>query len=137
MLWLILGRIADFIGIASFVLTIVLLIKSETLRNEILSQKKEYISHRKEIIVKLEALRANIWEGQPITLRIVSNIRTLLFSFKQKFGRLLKWRDLYHLHLTLNMLKKDLELINASNLCTELDYFIARFERMERNEYSS
>lgn len=127
----ILGTIADITGIASFVLTVVLLIRSETMRKEIAAQRNEYQRGQKSIKVNIIALRDNVLKDQMLDLKIISDIRTQLYSFEQKFGRLLTWNDKRHLNATLKILDFSLEAIDRRRLCKELDYFIARFERRE------
>lgn len=128
-----LGVTADVVGILSFALTIVLLIRSESLRNEIESQRSEYQKGQKSIKVNMMALRDNVWEDQVLSLKIISEIRTQLYSFEHKFGRLLTRRDKRHLYVTLQMLDASVDSIDRGHLCRELDYFIARFERRELN----
>lgn len=123
---------ADWCGILSFILTITLLVRSESLRKEIDSQKCEYQEEQKDIKIKMIALRSNLWDGQALSLKLVSEIRTQLYSFEQKFSRLRTREDKFHLKLTFQMLSGELESIDTEKLCSELDYFIARFERRER-----
>ena len=56
--------VADWCGIAGFLLTITLLIRSETLRKEIDAQKREYQNDQESIRIKLIALRENLWHGK-------------------------------------------------------------------------
>jgi len=127
----IIAVIADVVGIASFALTVALLIRSESLRKQIDLQKREYQENQKDIKVKMIALRENLWSGQPLSLKLISEIRTHLYSFKQKFGHLRTLEDRRHLKATLRMLQQSAESISVEKLCGELDYFIARFERQE------
>ena len=126
-----LGIVADITGILSFVLTIVLLIKSEAIRKELDAQRNEYKRDQKKIKVYMMALRDNVFLDQMLDLKIVSNIRTQLYSFEQKFARLLTRSDKQHLSNTLKILDGSLESIDKGELCRELDYFIARLERQE------
>lgn len=125
------ATLADWCGILGFFLTIMLLLRSESLRKEIDSQKREYQEQKKDIKVNMMALRDNLWDGQPLNLKIISEIRTQLYAFEQKFGYLRTQRDKQHLKLTFRMLDETVESIDSARLCGELDYFIARFERQE------
>ena len=128
----ILGVAADIAGIISFLLTVTLLIRSEALRKEIDAQKREFQNDQESIQIKLIALRENLWYGQPLSLKLISEIRTLLHSFSMNYSRLRSRRDKRELSETLNMLENEPESINILRLCAKLDYFIARLERKER-----
>lgn len=129
-----LSTIADIVGIISFILTIVLLIYSEALRKEIESQRQDYVKEQRIIKETLMALRANIVEDGLLNKKIISDIRTQLFTFQQKFKRLLSLKDKIHISKTLVLLRHSIDEINQEALCAELDYFVARFERKERKK---
>ncbi len=123
---------ADFLGIASFVLSIALLLKSEKLRKTIEFQKREYQKGHTAIKRTMIALRRNLFEGSPLTLECVSEIRIQLYSFEHKFTHLLTHKDKKNIRITLNMLNNPPERINCVKLCNKLDYFIGRLERNEQ-----
>ena len=77
----ILGVAADIAGIISF------LIRSEALRKEIDAQKREFQNDQESIQIKLIALRENLWYGQPLSLKLISEIRTLLHSFSMNYSK--------------------------------------------------
>jgi len=83
----ILGVAADIAGIISFLLTVTLLIRSEALRKEIDAQKREFQNDQESIQIKLIALRENLWYGQPLSLKLISEIRTLLHSFSMNYSK--------------------------------------------------
>lgn len=124
-----LGVIADIVGIASFCLTVALLIRSETLRKEIEAQKQSYQKDQASIRIRMIALRDNLWNGQKISLKLISEIRTLLYAFDQNYRFLRTHKDKRELPETLKLLKQHPESIDALQLCAKLDYFIARLER--------
>lgn len=126
------STIADWCGIISFVLTVTLLIRSESMRKEIESQQSDYIKEQKAIRKILIALRSNVIDDQLLNAKIVSDIRTQLFGYQQKFKRLLNRSDKRHMKITLKLLDASIDAIDRSLLCKELDYFVARFERKER-----
>lgn len=125
--------IADFTGIVSFILTIALLIKSEAMRKEIEGQRSDYIKEQKMIRNYLVELRKNVIEDGILNQKVVSDIRTQLFTYQQKFEKLLNRNDQKHLKSTLKILGSSADKIDQQSLCIELDYFVARFERKERN----
>lgn len=123
--------IADWCGIIGFVLTIVLLIRSESMRKEIESQRADYEKEQKAIRQRLIALRNNVIDDNVLNQKVISDIRTQLFTYQQKFKRLLNRNDKKHMKVTLEILDTPSEKINIRTLCRELDYFVARFERKE------
>lgn len=123
--------IADWCGIIGFILTVTLLIRSESMRKEIESQRADYKKEQKAIRQNLIALRSNVIDDNVLNQKVISDIRTQLFAYQQKFKRLLSWADRNHMRATLAILDTSTEEINVSVLCRELDYFVARFERKE------
>lgn len=126
-----LSTIADVVGILSFLLTITLLVRSETMRKEIESQRLDYKKEQKEIRQNLIALRSNVIDDNLLNQKVISDIRTQLFAFQQKFRRILNRNDKKHMKATLKILEKGPADIDSAPLCRELDYFVARFERKE------
>lgn len=122
---------SDWAGILSFILTITLLIRSESMRKEIDSQRADYKKEQREIRNKLIALRSNVIDDNLLNQKIISDIRTQLFAYEQKFRRLLSRDDRKHMKTTLEILDTPLAQIDTRLLCKELDYFVARFERKE------
>ncbi len=123
--------IADWCGIVGFLLTIALLIRSESMRKEIETQRADYKKEQKNIRHNLIALRSNVIDDKILNQKVVSDIRTQLFTYQQKFRRLLNWEDRKHMKRTLKILNTEISAINGTMLCQELDYFVARFERKE------
>lgn len=127
-----LSTLADISGIISLILTITLLIKSEAMRKEIESQRADYIKEQRVIKERLVGLRANVVDDNLLNMKVISDIRTQLFSYNQKFRNLLTRQDKTHLKTTLSILDNNIDDIDSRSLCAELDYFVARFERKER-----
>nr|DAF30765.1 MAG TPA: hypothetical protein [Caudoviricetes sp.] len=125
------AKIADWAGIFSFILTITLLIRSESMRKEIEGQRADYKKEQKIIREKLVALRSNVIDDHILNQKIISDIRTQLFGYQQKFKRLLNREDKKHMKVTLKILESKALEIDKHLLCKELDYFVARFERKE------
>jgi len=127
----VLSAIADIIGIVSFVLTVVLLIRSEALRKEVEGQRADYEREQKNIRATLINLQKNVIDDNVLDLKVVSDIRKQLFSFQQKFKRLFSKKDKKRLKKTLTLLHAEPDNINKLDLSEQLDYFVARFERKE------
>lgn len=125
------SAIADWAGIASLILTIALLFRSESMRKEIESQRSDYKKEQKAIRENLIALRNNVIEDDVLNQKVISDIRTQLFGYQQKFKRLLNRKDKKHMKTTLAILDLSLKEVDSRGLCKELDYFVARFERKE------
>lgn len=126
--------IADWTGILSFALTIILLFRSEAMRKELESQRQDYVKEQKSIKASLVNLRANVIDDNILNQKVVSDIRTQLYTFRQKFKHLLNGEDKKHMKKTLSLLDQSVDAINAQELCKELDYFVARFDRKERKQ---
>lgn len=125
------STLADWAGIVSFLLTVALLIRSESMRKELESQRADYKKEQKAIRQNLIALRSNIIDDNVLNQKVISDIRTELFAYQQKFRRLLSLSDRKHMKCTLKALDCAVENIDVHTLCRELDYFVARFERKE------
>lgn len=126
-----LSTIADIVGIISFILTVALLIRSETLRKTITWQKADYQKEQKSIRNKLTALRSNVREDGLFDQRIISEIRTQLYALTQRYGNILTKQDKQHIDSALQMMDDITADVDRNALCKELDYLIARFERRE------
>lgn len=127
-----LSTLADIAGILGFILTVALLFKSEAMKKEIESQRADYIKEQRSIKERLIGLRTNVVDDNLVNMKVISDLRTQLFSYEQKFKHLLTREDKSHLKSTLSILNGDIETIESKKLCAELDYFVARFERKER-----
>lgn len=127
----IIAIIADWCGIAGFLLTIALLIRSESMRKELESQRADYKKEQKIIQKNLIELRKNVIDDNISNRKVISDIRTQFFAYQQKFKRLLNRADKKHMKVTLKILDTPLDQINTDDLGRELDYFVARFERKE------
>ena len=123
--------VADVTGILSFVLMVVLLVRSEKLRSIIISQKQAYSSERKRIQLELATHRDGIIKDDMLNLLIISNLRTHLLSVEQKFNYLNTKEDKKHISAAISILDAPINKIDKRLLCKELDYILARFERSE------
>ena len=110
------SAIADWTGIISFILTIALLIRSESMRKEIESQRQDYINEQQDIKKRLTALRSNVIDDNLLNTKVVSDIRTQLFTYQQKFKRLLNYEDQKRLKNTLTLLNVEVDRIDIPTL---------------------
>ena len=102
-----LSTIADILGIVSFILTIILLIRSESLRNEIVSQKMTYRNQQSSIVKQLANLRTALMGNDDLSLKTVSDIRKELLQFDINLRLLLSRRDRKIIQQTLNLLDEE------------------------------
>jgi hypothetical protein len=126
-----LGLVADGFGVIGFALTVILLFKSEALRKEMESQRKDYKEEQSSLVTSLTALRANIWLDDLLNRETISQIRTILHVFQIKFELLNGKEDNARLKATFDLLNTDAKNIDKDALCAQLDYFIARFNKKE------
>jgi len=125
-----LGIVADIIGILGFMLTILLLYRSNSL-HKLIAQKYAYNKEREKSRQVIQAIRNGISDDGVFNERSVSQLRIILFSSNEKFSSLNKGRDKKHIKKTLKLLESPIDEIDKQQLCVELDYFIARYGRDE------
>lgn len=125
------GVIADITGILGFILSIVLLIRSESLRNEILLQKIDYSSQQSEICNRLIHLSETMQRGSNISLKTIRDLRQELYQYLLTFDHLLKWKDKHIIKQTISLFDKEFSPVTKNRLLKNLDYLIARFHKRE------
>ena len=126
------GTIADSLGIASCFVSVFIFIMTRTILKNIDGQRKEYDSERFQLQTDLAALRMNIWDDQLLNIKIKSNIRTYLYTYKQKYIVLSSIVCRWHLNRAIRISKKaKINEINREKLCISLDYIIARLNKKE------
>ncbi len=126
-----LGTIANIVSIMGFFLTIILLIRSESLRNKILMQKLDYGSQQKQICDRLTRLSETIQNGNNISLKSIRDLRQELYQYLLTFNHILKWRDKRILKQTISLFDKDFSPTIKKKMLKNLDYLIARFHKRE------
>lgn len=126
-----LSVIADVLGIVSFILTIILLMRSESLRNEIVSQKINYRNTQSNIVKQLSNFRSALTGNEDLSLKTVSDIRKELLQFDINLRHLLSHRDRKIIQQTLILLDKDFSIELRKELIKNLDYLSARFTKQE------
>lgn len=101
-----LGTLADILSMISFFLTIILLIRSEKLRNELVLQKITYQKQHIDIVNRLENFRMSLI-NETLSLLAVSNIRKDLETYNINLGRMLSFHDRKILRQTIDYLDED------------------------------
>lgn len=123
--------IADFTGILSFVLSIILLIKSEALRKSIIYQRINYNKKHTSTRSKLMAFCETLQEDDPITLKYISEMRQELYQCLISYQLILSFRDRYTIRTIIKLLNGSKMNSNKPKICKRLDYLIARFDKKE------
>jgi len=126
-----LGSIADIIGIISFILTIVLLIRSESLRNQILIQKQDYKKYHSKVKIRLMSLAESIREDDQIPIQTTSLLRQELYEHLHNFNLVLSRKDKKIINSVINTFDKAINEDAKRKLLKNLDYLVARFSKKE------
>lgn len=126
-----LSLIADITGILSFILSIILLIRSESLRNQILMQKIDYKKHHPKIRIRLMALLEAVREGDVILPKTISDLRQELYTYLNNYNHLLSARDKRIIRSTIKIFDKPFTPKSEKALIKNMDYLIARFSKKE------
>ena len=100
------GLIADIAGVLGLLLTLVLLIRSESL-HKFISHKYAYEENRTEYKKSLQAIRDTIIKDGVVNERLVSELRIILNESNEKHGRLNKRRDKRHIKMTFRLLDEE------------------------------
>lgn len=127
----IIANVADVTGILSFLLSIMLLIKSEALRKSIIYQKIDYKAQHQNMRAKIMAFNESLQEGDLISLKQIGELRQILYQCLLSFQYVLSYKDKRILKSTLHLLNKNIDAIDKTRLSTNLDYLIARFHKKE------
>lgn len=126
-----LSTLADIVGILSFILTIILLIHSEKLRNEIVSQKIDYRNQQTKIVDQLTELRSCLQNSEPLSIKTISEIRLELYQCDISFQHILSSKDKKIVKQTINLLNEEFSEKLRKQLLNKLDYLCARFTKTE------
>ncbi|RHO59302.1 hypothetical protein DW091_06045 [Eubacterium sp. AM05-23] len=125
------GTIADIAGILSFLMSIVLFIISHSIFKNIEKQRSQYNNEREKLLSSLLALRQNVFEDDLCGLELISQIRTCIFEYQQKYWKISSIRCIVHSFKCLYRLKKGITEDNKRAICGNLDYLIARLKKKE------
>lgn len=127
------STIADILGIISFFVSVFTFIAAKTILKDVKSKRNEYEHERFQLQTSLMALRDNIVEdSQPLNLKYRSKIRTILYTYRQKYLPISSLSCLYHLMRATHFCNKSAPSQNErEKLCLSLDFLIARFNKTE------
>lgn len=126
-----LSTFADIVGILSFAITVILLIRSESLRNEIVSQKINYRNQQDEIVEQLKGFRTTLASGEPLSLKDVDDMRYALEQYKVNVLHILSYQDRKTIDHTLKLFDKDFSDSLRKKLLKNLTHLCARFTKKE------
>lgn len=126
-----LGTISDIAGILSFIMSIILFCISHSILKYSKQQRKDYNSERHSIQSDLIALRDNIVEDNLYNKKIRSHLRQTIYSYRIKYWFISFPFCLYHIQLSLFLLKETLDDKHTEMLCKHIDYLIANMDKKE------
>ena len=123
-----LSLISDISGIISFIISIVLLLLNNKLKNQIGIYKR----NQKDIVKVLKSYRESIYQDGLYAMNIRSGIRTELNVLLMDYKTLLSIKEKSKIKETINILMND-KLVDKELelLCSNLDFVIARFIKKE------
>ena len=128
MTWEIFGRIADVLGVISFLLSLgifqKLYAKAET-------QKETYIQERNELLINLQALQQNIWDDGLITPQIQDALQTRMFEYQIKYFFISSPRCIFHAFRCTKLLKGGITNANTHKIREDINFLIARLSKKE------
>lgn len=91
--WIIIGHIADILGIVSCVFSFRILHRVYA-KTE--SQKETYRNERKELLIHLRAIQQNIWDDGLISIEIQDTLQTKMFEYQLKYLFISSPRCIFH-----------------------------------------
>lgn len=126
------STIADISGILSFVMSIVLFGISHSILKDATEKRKDYNAERINIQTDLIALRDNIWEDRIDNIKIRSQLRQALYSYRNRYWFIAFPFRLFHIERSLRLIKGSVIPENKKEtLCNHLDYLIGTMDRKE------
>ena len=128
---LLLGTIADILGILSCIFSFFIFIMSRSLFKNIQQQKHEYNNERISLQTDIASIRKNILHDNLDTLSLRSELRQSLYSYQHKYWNILSPICIYHIRASLNMIKSQIPERKKEKLCISLDYLIAYLDKKE------
>lgn len=126
-----LSTIADIAGILSFFMSIVLFILSHSLFKNAAEQRREYNDKRLEIQSDLIGLRDNIWEDQLDNIKIRSQLRQALYSYRNQYWFIAFPFRLFHIQRSLHFINGPIKEEDKETLCKHIDYLIGNMDKKE------
>lgn len=126
--WNFIGRLADLLGIGSFLLSCGILRK---INSKTASQKEIYNAERAALLRNLQALQENIWNDGLISPKIQDTLQQKVFEYQIKYSLISSPRCHYHSWRCSFLLKKGINDTNTQKIRVHLNYLIARLSKKE------
>lgn len=126
--WTILGRIADILGVASFLLSLGILRKIYT-KAEI--QKETYAEERDALLIHLKVLQQNIWDDGLTSDKIQDTLQTKMFEYQMKYLFISSPRCIFHAFRCTHLLKNGITTSNTQKIRHDINFLIARLSKKE------
>lgn len=127
-----LSTISDITGILSFIMSILLFFLSHSLLRNATEKRKDYNIERLKIQSELMTLRDNIWEDNLDNLKIRSQLRQMLYSYRNRYWFIAFPFRLFHIQRSLYYVKgSSISETKKETLCNHLDYLIGTMDRKE------
>ena len=126
--WTIFGRIADILGIVSFLLSLGIFrkiyAKAET-------QKETYIKERDILLRHLRVLQQNIWDDGLTSDKIQDALQTKMFEYQMKYLFISSPRCIFHTFRCSHLLKDGITASNTRKIRNDINFLIARLSKEE------
>lgn len=131
-----LGTISDILGILSFIMSIVLFVLSHSILKNASEQRKDYNTERFKIQAELIALRHSIWDDNLDTLKIRSELRQALYSYRNRYWFIAFPFRLFHIQRSLSYIKNPIKTHHKERLCNHIDYLIGTMDKKENIDHA-
>lgn len=126
-----LSTIADIAGILSFCMSIVLFVLSHSLLKNSTEQRRDYNANRLRIQSDLMSLRDNILEDRLDNMKIRSQLRQALYSYRNRYWFIAFPFRLLCIQRILRFINGTINEENKEILCKHLDYLIGNMDKKE------
>ena len=126
--WTILSRVADILGVVSFLLSLGIFRKIYT-KAEI--QKETYVEERDALLIHLKALQQNIWDDGLTSDKIQDTLQTKMFEYQMKYLFISSPRCIFHAFRCTHLLKNGITTSNTQKIRHDINFLIARLSKKE------
>ena len=126
--WTIFSRIADILGVISFLLSLGILRKIYK-KAEI--QKETYAEERNTLLIHLKALRQNIWDDGLTSDKIQDTLQSKMFEYQLKYLFISSPRCIFHTFRCTYLLKNGINESNTRKIRNDINFLIARLSKKE------
>lgn len=129
--WTTIGRLSDILGLVSFLISIVTVVYVNGLRKNLKEVQERFAEEQELLLIKLKALRQNIWDDNLTDIKTESKLREELHLYLQRYRSILFPVGWYKIKKSLSYLDKGIDSSNKRSLCSNIDYLVARFRKNE------